>query len=110
MNAMAGPDVTEATRVGWHIVSVKGRVDGTNAQPLTAIFLAAVAAHPRVAVDCSAVDYISSAGIAAILDGARAARSAGAQFSICAPSPRVKQLLEVTKLNEQISVLAALPV
>lgn len=101
--------VSEDTRGDWHLVSVGGRVDSLTADPLSAVLVDAVAAHAQVAVDCSAVDYISSAGLAALLNGARAARSANKTFIVCGPSPRMQQVLDVSRLNTLLNVQAVLP-
>jgi len=102
-------NLSENTRGAWHIVSIKGRVDSATAQELTSALLAAVAAHPQVAVDCSDVDYISSAGIASLLDGARAARGVDHRLMVCAPNPRVKQVFEIIRLRDLLDVHEELP-
>jgi len=96
-------------RGAWHIISVKGRADSVTAGELTAALLAAIAAHPQVAVDCSGVEYISSAGLNSLLEGERAARAAHHQLRVCAPSPRVKQVLEISRLRDLLSVQEGLP-
>lgn len=106
---MTGIDLTEGTRGGWHIVSIKGRIDSTTAPELSSALLAAVAAYPQVAVDCSDVEYISSAGIASLLDGARAARGSQHQLMICAPNARVKQVFEISRLRDLLNVHDGLP-
>lgn len=101
--------VTEDTRAGWHLVSVSGRVDNTTADSLKAILRQAVADHTQVAVDCSAIDYMSSAGIGALVEGATAARRAGQRFSICAPSPRVEQVLKICRLDAILTIEPRVP-
>src|SRR5690348_13700140 len=56
-------EITERSRGTWHVVSVTGRADNTTAESLTAVLSRAAGAHEQVAVDCSAIDYISSAGV-----------------------------------------------
>jgi anti-anti-sigma factor len=106
---MAAIQVTEETRGPWHIVSVEGRIDNSTAEALTTALVGAVAAHPQVAVDCSAVDYISSAGLNSLLEGARAARNAARTFQVCAPSLRVRQVLDLSNLNSVLNVHPVLP-
>ena len=106
---MTSINLTENTRGNWHIVCVKGRVDSETAPELTAVLLAAVAVHPHVAVDCSNIDYISSAGIASLLDGARAARGADHQLMVCSPNPRVRQVFEIIRLRDLLDVHDQLP-
>lgn len=101
--------VTEETRGPWHIVSVQGRIDNVTAEQLTTVLLAAVVAHPQVAIDCSAVDYISSAGLGSLLEGMRAAHAAARHFQVCAPSLRVRQVLDISQLNDVLHVHPVLP-
>jgi anti-anti-sigma factor len=106
---MAAMQVTQETRGPWHIVSVGGRIDNFTADALTTALVAAIAAHPQVAVDCSAVDYISSAGLNSLLEGARAARTASRTFQVCAPSVRVRQVLDLSNLNGVLNVHPMIP-
>jgi anti-anti-sigma factor len=106
---MSGMQITEYTRAGWHVVSVAGRVDNATADTLTTTLRQAVASHAQVAVDCSAIDYMSSAGIGALVEGAAAARRAGQRFSVCTPSPRVEQVLKICRLDALIPIEPALP-
>lgn len=101
--------VTVQAQGDWYVVAVVGRVDSLTADDLSAIVVDAVTAQDRVAVDCSAVEYISSAGLAALLNGAKAARTANKTFSVCAPSPRMQQVLDVSRLNTLLNVQAVLP-
>lgn len=106
---MTGLQLTTDTRGGWHVVSLRGRIDSMTADELTAALRAAVAAHRQVAVDCSDVEFISSAGLHSFWEGARAARSAEREFRLCAPSPRVKQILEVSRMRDLLNVHEGLP-
>lgn len=102
-------EINEATRDGWHIVAVKGRVDGLTADALERALKTAGAAHPQVAVDCSAIDYISSAGLRALLEGARAAQMAGHTFIVCAPSRRAKQVFDISRMHLVMTIREELP-
>ena len=68
---------TEETRSGWQVVRVTGRADAETADALEAALRSAIAVHARVAADFAALDYISSAGLRAVLQAARAAQTRG---------------------------------
>ena len=102
-------EITEATRDAWHIVSVRGRVDGLTADRLEQALKAAVGAHPQVAVDCAAIDYISSAGLRSLLEGARAAQAAKRTFVLCAPSARARQVFDISRLQQVLTIREDLP-
>jgi anti-anti-sigma factor len=101
--------VTEDSRGAWHVVAVAGRADNSTADSLKTLLCQAVEAHAQVAVDCSAIDYISSAGVGALVEGAAAARRAGRRFTLFAPSPRVQQVLKICKLDTIFTIESALP-
>jgi len=101
--------VTEDSRGAWHVVAIAGRADNSTGESLRTLLRQAVEAHERVAVDCSGIDYISSAGVGALVDGAAAARRAGRRFTVCAPSQRVQQVLKICKLDTVLAVESTLP-
>jgi len=102
-------DISETLRDGWCIVNVKGRVDGLTADVLEKALIAAATANPQVAVDCSAVDYISSAGLRSLLEGARAAQGAKHRFVVCSPSLRVKQVFDISRMHLVLPIQEGLP-
>ncbi len=66
---------------------------GLLADPVRRVLLG----HPReVIVDLSGVAALSAAGLGALLELRRAAAAAGTRFTLRAPSPPVRDLLEVT--------------
>lgn len=101
--------ISESQREGWHIVTVKGRVDAVSADLLEQALVAAGGTHPKIAVDCSAIDYISSAGLRSLLEGARAAQAAKATYVVCSPSTRVKQVFDISRMHLVLPIQEALP-
>ena len=57
-------------------------------------------------VDCSALDYVSSAGLRVFLLAARAAQRAGIPFGLCALKPPVREVFELSGFSRIISVHA----
>lgn len=102
-------DITEVSRDGWCIVAVKGSVDGITADKLEVALKAAAGAHSHVAVDCSGISYISSAGLRSLLEGGRAAQIAGHTFIVCSPSLRAKQVFDISRIHLVMTVKDALP-
>lgn len=58
----------------------------------------------RLVVDLSSIDFIDSSGLGALISGLKAARQAGGDLRIAAPTKQVRSVLELTKLDR---VLAA---
>ena len=66
--------VTQEARSGWQVVSVRGRADAEASDQLESALKAALEQGSKVAADFSTLDYISSAGLRAVLQAARAAQ------------------------------------
>ena len=101
--------VTQQERSGWHVVSVTGRADGECADALEAALKTAVESNPKVAADFSALDYISSAGIRAVLQAARAAEGRQAEFAVCSLSAPVKKVFDMSGLHHVLRIHGELP-
>ena len=65
--------IVEKIQAGWCVVEVRGRADAETADELERALTTTLERHSKVAADFSAVDYISSAGLRAVLQAARAA-------------------------------------
>ena len=100
---------TEETRSGWCVVAVRGRADADAADHLENTLKAALETNPKVAADFSALDYISSAGIRAVLQAARAAQTRQAEFAVCGMSPSVKKVFDMSGLNQILKIHGELP-
>jgi anti-anti-sigma factor len=100
--------VTQETRDDWRIVTVRGRADSVTADELEDTLKKIIGEHKKVAVDCRALDYISSAGLRAVIQAARAAQGHG-EFAICSPSAAVKKVLDMSGVNAIVNVRESLP-
>ena len=81
------------------VVSAAGRLDAAGAHELEArITAVARAGYSRVALDCSEIGYMSSAGLRALLLGARACLQAGSEFAVAALQPECRSILDATGL------------
>jgi anti-sigma B factor antagonist len=101
--------LNEQMREGWCVVAVGGRVDAETAEALEGALISAIYKNPRVAVDFAMVDYISSAGLGSLIQIARAAQMRQVGFILCAPTERVKNVFDMTGLNQIIEIAAGLP-
>ena len=101
--------ITQETRSGWCVVTVKGRAGGDAADQLETELRKAAEQHPKLAVDFSGVDYISSAGLRAVLQAARAAQEHSAEFAVCALSTPVKRVFDMSGLHHLLRIEGSLP-
>lgn len=101
--------VTEEMKSGWCVVAVRGRADAEAADRLEEALKAAVEGNHKVAADLSALDYISSAGIRAVLQAARAAQGRESEFAVCGMSPSVKKVFDMSGLHQILKIHGELP-
>jgi anti-sigma B factor antagonist len=81
-------------------VAARGEFDTTTAELLRRALLDAARKAPAagLVVDLSAVTFMDSMGLAAVIAGFQAARAAAVPFSVAAASPFVAKLLTLTGL------------
>ena len=95
----AGMKIETRTVGDAAIVSPSGRLDGIGAPALEAALRdAARSGRGRVVVDCGGVGYIASAGIRALILGARACREAGGELALAALKPAPRAVVGATGL------------
>ena len=101
--------LSEENRSGWCVVAVRGRADAESAEVLEAALLAAVGKCGRVAADLATLDYVSSAGLRAFIQTARAAEARQGEFAICRLTPSVQRVFEMSGLHQLLKIQGVLP-
>ena len=102
-------EAKQQMRSGWLVVGITGRADAEAADDLESALCAAVDRHPKVAADLGALDYISSAGLRAVLQAARAAQTKAVQFAVCGMSPPVKKVFQMSGMERLVTIHGELP-
>lgn len=83
------------------IFSIIGLVDAASAPQLDTKSQEVFAANNDVIVDCSKLEYLSSAGIRVIMRWVKAKRN----FVLCAVSTDIKNVLEMTGVDEFVTMI-----
>lgn len=96
---MSDNTLSTADAHGFKLVKISGEVDLSWSQKVRKAILDALAASKAVAVDLSAVSYIDSSGIAALVEGFQQARGKNQKFALIAVSPAVMAVLELARLD-----------
>jgi anti-sigma B factor antagonist len=102
-------ELTEQTRDGWLVVAVSGRADAESADELEGALIAAIHRNPRVAADFAALNYISSGGLRAVIQAARAAQMRQVGFVVYSPTTRVRKVFDMSGLHQIIQIVEVLP-
>jgi anti-sigma B factor antagonist len=107
MNGMLA--INDAVRGEWRVLTATGRADIQALDQLDKAIVAAVESSSKVALDLSGVEYMSSAGLRALISGARAAQTRGATFVVCSPVPAVRKVFEISGLASLLKIQEDLP-
>ena len=101
-------NLVSANENGVAVVSLSGRIDSANAKKFEEAMLAQVgAAAGSVLVDLKNLEYISSARLRVILLAAKQQQRQGRKFALCAPSPEILEVFEVSGFNKIIDIHGA---
>jgi anti-anti-sigma factor len=85
--------IAEVQEAGVHVLAPAGRIDTTTVGVLEGRLAPLLAApRPRVVVDFSGVDYISSAGLRILLVAARRVQQSGGRLALCAMGDAVRHV------------------
>ncbi len=85
-------------------IFVAGEVDLSNSAELRKTILGALKGANQVTVDLSAVSYIDSSGIAALVEGLQQANSQDKSFCLSTPSQQVRSILELARLDQVFTI------
>ena len=102
-------ETKDETRSGWLVVHVRGRADAESADTLEDALKGALTKSTKVAADCAGLDYISRAGLRAVIQAARAAESLNVEFAVCALSGNVKKVFDMSGLHHILKIHGELP-
>jgi anti-sigma B factor antagonist len=90
------------------LVTASGEIDMATAPKLRAAILAQVNGKPvDIVVDLSAVSFLDSSGIAALVAGYRRVEETGGAFTVRNPQARVQRVLQLSGLANVFAIGAA---
>ena len=98
-------DIREARSGAVLVLAISGKLDGLSAPTLEArIARLQPESVRRVVIDCSGLEYISSAGLRVFLATARQLQTAGGRCSFAALSPQVRNIFQLSNFHELLEV------
>ena len=101
--------IDTASIEGGVIIAVAGELDLLTADELTEALAAEVARQALVVVDLTAVEFLSSSGLAALALAHRAAVEAGHVLRLVAGNRVTLRPIQITGLADEIAVFATVP-
>jgi anti-anti-sigma factor len=97
-------EMSETSTGGAKVLALTGRLDTASASQVETRLLALVKAGGAVVVDMAGVNYISSAGLRALLMAAKQARAADTGFSLAAPQVVVLEVLQISGFDKILGI------
>ena len=87
------------------VVTARGRLDGATSGPFAQRVEALVTgAAPRLLVDFSGVEFVSSAGLRTVLVLVKKVKALKGALALCAVQPAVREVLEITGFVGMIDI------
>jgi len=98
-------------RVGdTYVVTANGRLDGIYSAAFAKEVGELIAGtNPKILIDFAEIDFVTSAGIRAVLLLMNKAKASGAVFALCGVSEQVREVLDTTGLAPIISIYPGRP-
>jgi len=90
------------------VVTINGRIDSDSAPILDAELTKAVGGNPKLVLDMQSMEYMSSAGIRAVVKVSQAAEKNGGAVKIASAPDSVQALLYTVGLNQKIGLFATI--
>ncbi len=86
---------------GTAVVTLTGEVDMSNSPGVHQTLVEILQNRPdRLLIDLGEVSYMDSSGVGVLVDALRRMRVTGGKLGLIAVTPRVKSVLQITKLDQ----------
>lgn len=90
------------------VVTAKGRLDGgASAAFAERVGSLISASKPKLLIDFAGVDFVTSAGLRAVLLLVKKVKAAGGTFALCSVQDSVREVLDITGFTGMMSIHAA---
>jgi anti-sigma B factor antagonist len=104
---MADMVITEQPHGRVVLLTASGRLDGSTSAAFTARIEPLISGNePRLVLDFAGVDFISSAGLRAVLSLFKQTKAARGAFALCAVQPPVLEVLDISGFTNLIPIHA----
>ena len=96
----------EKERVGdAHVVTAHGRLDGIYSTAFANEVGALITgAHPKILIDFTDIDHVTSAGLRAVLILVKKAKASGGVFALCGVNEQVREILDTSGFDAMFGI------
>ena len=87
------------------VVTATGRLDGIYSSAFANQVGALITGtHPKILIDFTNIDFVTSAGLRAVLVLMKKAKASGGAFAVCGVNEQVREVLAISGFAEIVSV------
>jgi len=90
-----------------YVVTVSGRIDSETAPAFDAKLLEAVGFNSKLVLNLKGVDYMSSAGLRAVIKASQAAVKAGGAVKLASVPEEINSVMYTVGLNQKVDSFAS---
>ncbi|THB78725.1 MAG: anti-sigma factor antagonist [Desulfobulbaceae bacterium] len=102
-------EISSYDKAGQKVVAITGRIDAVTATELSSWVESEVTPPTaNIIMDCTGVDYVSSAGLRVILQLTKLAKQHEYIFSLCNPQDNLKEVLDISGFSSLFPVHGSL--
>ena len=88
-----------------HVVTVTGRLDGIYGSAFAnQVGELIIGTNPKILIDFTDVDYVSSAGLRALLLLVKKTKASGGAFALCGLNEQVREVLDISGFTQMFSI------
>lgn len=89
------------------VLAPSGEIDLARSPAMRAQVAEAMKRSPkRLVIDLAGVPYMDSSGVATLVEALQSTRKIGAKLLLCGLTPRVRSILEISRLDTVFSIVA----
>lgn len=89
------------------VLAPSGEIDLSRSPSMRAQVAEVMKTAPkRLVIDLSGVPYMDSSGVATLVEALQSTRKCGAKLLLCALTPRVRSILEISRLDTVFTIVA----
>lgn len=97
-------EIAEEVSGDVRVVVAQGRLDGSASAMFAERLDKLVGDGAKLLVDFSGVDFVTSAGLRALLGIVKKTKAANGAFAVCGVQPPVREILDITGLTPMIEI------
>jgi anti-anti-sigma factor len=98
-------EISEEHVGGTCVVTAKGRLDGGASAVFAERIGSLISDHnPKLLIDFAGVDFVTSAGLRAVLLLLKKVKAAGGTFALCSVQDSVREVLDITGFTGMLSI------